>query len=78
MTEQNIIVFTLEGCPHCDIILEYLDQRDHSYSKIHVPDDMSVEAFNILYPAATGFPHTTVNGKDVADLTFVLESGITI
>lgn len=72
----DIVVYSLDGCSHCDMLFMFLEQRGFKYTKIKIPDDMPREEFINAFPAARGFPHTLINGEEFDDPYFTLESGI--
>ena len=74
--KEHIVVFALHGCGPCQDLKDYIDQRDIKCEIINVGEDISEETFLRIYPAADGFPYSTVDGIYIGNLMFYIESGL--
>jgi len=73
---DHIVVITQEGCPPCDMLKMYIEQKDVKCVMLEVHTDISLEAVEKIWPECEGFPFVTVNGAFIGDLMFYLESGL--
>jgi len=74
--ERHIVVITQEGCPPCEMLKMYIEQKGVECSMLEVDTEISREAIDKIWPQCEGFPYAIVDGQDVGDLMFYLESGL--
>jgi glutaredoxin len=73
---EHIVVFALHGCMPCQDLKDYIDQRDLQCTILHVDDDIPMDVFTKIFPKATAFPYVTVDGREVGNLMYYIESGL--
>jgi len=73
---EHIVVFALHGCTPCQDLKDYIDQRDLQCTILHVDDDIPMDVFIKIFPKATAFPYVTVDGREVGNLMYYIESGL--
>ncbi len=73
---DRILVFTQDGCPPCEMLKTYIDQKGIECTRLEVHTEIPVEAVEKMYPECEGFPFTVVNGEPIGDLIYYLESGL--
>jgi len=74
--ERHIVAITMAGCPPCEMLKMYVEQKDIKVNFIEVDTEISRDVVEKLFPNCEGFPYVLVNGQDVSDLIFYLESGL--
>jgi glutaredoxin len=76
--EKRIIVYTQAGCPPCEMLKMYIEQKDVKCELIEVEKDIPRETLVKIHPeiAEMGFPFSTVDHRMIGDLMFYLESGL--
>lgn len=76
--KRHIVVFTQAGCPPCEILKIYIEQKAVECEVIEVETDISREVLQKIYPEIkqTGFPFAVVDNMHVGDLMLYLESGL--
>jgi len=72
---MKIVLYTLEGCPGCDVVKDYFATHNIDYDTVHVPNDMNPHAFTLTFPDSEGFPHCMIDGEFIPDPILYLQSG---
>ena len=76
--EKRIIVYTQAGCPPCEMLKMYVEQKGIDCVLIEVNTDIPRDTLIKIHPKVSenGFPFATVDHMFVGDLMFYLESGL--
>jgi len=76
--KEHIVVFTQEGCPPCDMLKMYIEQKGVNCEVIEVDTDIERKVLQQIFPdiAEVGFPYAIVNNRYVHELMLYLESGL--
>jgi len=76
--KEHIVVFTQSGCPPCDLLKMYIEQRGIDCELIEVDTDIQRKVLQQIYPdiSEKGFPYAVVNNRYVHELMLYLESGL--
>ena len=70
---MEIIIYKISGCKYCVQIEELMQRANLNYTSIHVGKDITKQQFSQLYPSATGFPYTIIDGTVVGGLVDVVK-----
>jgi len=76
--KEHIVAFTQKGCPPCEMLKMYCDERADGVVFVEVDTDIDREILQKIYPGIidSGFPYATVDGSPIGDLMLYLESGL--
>ena len=76
--ERHIVVFTQDGCPPCEMLKMFVEQKGVECELIEVDTDISRKVLQQIYPLIKeeGFPFAVVNNQYIGDLMLYLESGL--
>lgn len=70
---MEIVIYKISGCKYCVKIEELMHRANLEYKSIHVGKDMTRQQFSELYPSATGFPYTIIDGEPIGGLVDVVK-----
>jgi glutaredoxin-related protein len=70
---MEIIIYKVSGCSYCVKIEELMHRANVQYKTVHVGKDISRNEFSSMYPNATGFPYTIIDGNPVGGLVDVVK-----
>ena len=73
--KDHIVVFKQEGCPPCEELSMYIEQKGIECTFITVYEEISEEVLTKMYPDCPGFPFVTINHEPIGDLMLYLEGG---
>jgi len=62
---MKIVMYSLDGCGHCDVARSYFIENNVEYTELKVDRDISIDDFLDQFPEQTGFPHIVIDGKMV-------------
>ena len=76
--KPHIVAFTQAGCPPCEMLKMYCQEKSPDVVFIEVETDIDRELLQTIYPGIieSGFPYATINGEPIGDLMYYLESGL--
>jgi glutaredoxin len=60
---EEIVIYTMKGCGHCDRIKELLHRAEVSYTEKTLDVDFTREEIMEMFPLLPGYPAMTVGGE---------------
>ena len=61
---MDIKIYTIPGCHYCDKVKELFNIIGEQYSQVIIGRDLMKSEFDVEFPAAAGFPHVIIDGKE--------------
>ena len=60
---NNFSVYTMEGCPYCEKVVELLKEAWQKFVTYKIEQDFTPRSFFIEFGATATFPQVTVDGN---------------
>ena len=60
---NNFSVYTMEGCPYCEKVVELLKEAGQKFVTYKIEQDFTPESFFGEFGEGATFPQVTVDGK---------------
>ena len=77
---DDIVIYTMKGCGHCDRIKELLKRAEVQYSEKKLDVDFTVKELNEQFPMATGYPVMVIDGQYIGGVVesvkYFVEKGL--
>ena len=65
---MDIKIYTIPGCHYCDKVKELFNIIGEQYSQVIIGRDLMKSEFDVEFPAAAGFPHVIIDGKEIGSM----------
>ena len=77
---DDIVIYTMKGCGHCDRIKELLKRAEVQYSEKKLDVDFTVKELFEQFPQVTGYPVMVIDGEYIGGVVesvkYFVEKGL--
>ena len=60
---NNFTVYTMDGCPYCEKVVELLEEAGQKFVTYNIEQDFTPESFANEFGRGATFPQVTVDGN---------------